>query len=137
MALEQAIGAQQSFSASCVGSTGQRLIQSAVVSQPNPAFNSAYLVTKAATSDYHALQLQFHRQLRQGLQALASYTWAHSIDTASAGSSYVGSNTFVPGALARKSERDLGVILAVVHLGLKNSRRGSTAIKERFRPLTN
>lgn len=100
VALEQGIGAQQSVSASYVGSAGRRLIETAVVSQPNAAFASAYLVTNGATSDYDALQLQFHRQLRQGFEALASYTWAHSIDTASAGSNYVGSNTFVPGALA-------------------------------------
>ncbi len=36
-----------------------------------------------ATSDYHAMQLQFTRRLSKGLQALASYTWSHSIDTAS------------------------------------------------------
>jgi hypothetical protein len=32
------------------------------------------------------LQLQFQRRLSHGLQGLASYTWSHSIDTASAGS---------------------------------------------------
>jgi hypothetical protein len=100
LALEQALGKQQSISASYVGAAGRRLIQTAVVSQPNPSFNSAWLITNAATSNYDALQVQFRRQLRQGLQALASYTWAHSIDTASAGSSFVGSNTFIPGALA-------------------------------------
>jgi hypothetical protein len=100
LALEQALGKQQSVSASYVGAAGRRLIQTAVVAQPNPSFNGAWLITNAATSDYGALQVQFHRQLRQGLQALASYTWAHSIDTASAGSSFVGSNTLVPGALA-------------------------------------
>jgi hypothetical protein len=99
-ALEQAIGREQLFSASYVGSAGRRLIQTASVSQPNPRFNSALLVSNSATSDYDALQLQFHRQLQHGLQALASYTWAHSIDSASAGSNFVGSNTFVPGALA-------------------------------------
>ena len=100
VALEQGLGAQQSISASYVGSAGRRLIETGVVLQPNASFASAYLITNAATSDYDALQLQFHRQLRQGLEALTSYTWAHSIDTASAGSTFVGSNTFIPGALA-------------------------------------
>lgn len=100
LALEQGLGKQQSLSASYVGSAGKRLLQTAVVSQPNLSFNSAWLITNTASSDYDALQIQFHRQLRQGLQALISYTWAHSIDTASAGSSFVGSNTFIPGALA-------------------------------------
>jgi hypothetical protein len=50
------------------------------------------LVTNAGTSDYDALQLQFQRRLSRGLQALASYSWSHSLDTASAGSSFNGSN---------------------------------------------
>ncbi len=32
------------------------------------------------TSSYNALQLQFQRNVTQGLQVLASYTWSHSID---------------------------------------------------------
>ena len=57
-----------------------------------PILILAVLVTNAGTSDYNALQLQFHRQMSHGLQALASYTWSHSIDTASAGSFGNGSN---------------------------------------------
>jgi hypothetical protein len=41
------------------------------------------LVRNEATSDYHALQLQFQRRLSRGLQALASYSWSHSLDDAS------------------------------------------------------
>ena len=57
-----------------------------------PKSRTAELVTNASTSDYNALQLQFQRRLSHGLQALASYTWSHSIDTASAGSPGSGSN---------------------------------------------
>ena len=59
---------------------------------PNPNLSDAELVTNAGTSDYNALQLQFQRRLSRGLQALASYSWSHSIDTASAGSIGSGSN---------------------------------------------
>ena len=52
----------------------------------------AHLITNAGTSDYNALQLQFQRRLSRGLQALASYSWSHSLDTASAGSMGSGSN---------------------------------------------
>ncbi len=41
---------------------------------------------ETGTSDYDALQLQFQRRLSRGIQALASYSWSHSFDTASAGS---------------------------------------------------
>ena len=41
------------------------------------------LTDNTATSDYHALQLKFQRRLSLGLQALASYSFSHSIDNAS------------------------------------------------------
>ncbi len=41
------------------------------------------LVTNHATSNYHALQLQWRRRLARFAQVSASYAWAHSIDTAS------------------------------------------------------
>ena len=86
VALEQALGRSQSISASYVGSVGRRLIQSALIFQPNPNYASGYFVGNSATSNYGALQIQFQRRLSHGLQALASYSWSHSIDTASAGS---------------------------------------------------
>ncbi len=95
IALEQALGKHQAISVSYIGSVGRRLIQSTNVSNPNPNFGSAILVGNSAASDYNALQLQFHRRLSHGIQTLASYTWSHSIDTASAGSTFNGANTFV------------------------------------------
>jgi len=77
---------------------GRRLIQSLLAFSPNSNFLAAQLVANGATSDYDALQVQFQRRLSQGLQSLVSYTWAHSIDTASAGSAVVNySNALVPG----------------------------------------
>jgi len=85
-AIEQSLGTQQTLTASYIGASGRRLLQSAEILFPNPNLILAVLVTNTGTSDYNALQLQFHRQMSHGLQALASYTWSHSIDTASAGS---------------------------------------------------
>jgi len=91
-AIEQSLGKQQSLTVSYVGAAGRRLLQPAYFEGPPPTFNCypsycvALIVTNTSTSDYDALQLQFHRQMSHGLQALASYTWSHSIDTASAGS---------------------------------------------------
>lgn len=96
LAVQQSLGTQQTITASYIGSAGRRLLQTAYISAPNANFGSANLVTNSATSDYHALQLQFQRRLSHGLQALASYTWSHSIDTASAGSFGTTSNGLVP-----------------------------------------
>jgi hypothetical protein len=58
----------------------------------------ADLIGNTATSAYNALQVQFQRRLSHGLQALASYTWSHSIDDASAGSASGNpANTSAPG----------------------------------------
>ena len=92
VAVEQALGKRQALSISYVGAAGRRLIQTAAISTPNLNLSFAELVTNAATSDYEALQLQFQRRLSRGLQALASYSWSHSLDTASAGSTGSGSN---------------------------------------------
>ncbi len=86
--LEQALGPQQSLSASYIGAAGRRLLQTEYVIAPNANFHIVQMLTNAATSDYDALQLQFQRRLSRGLQTLASYTWSHSIDTASAGSAF-------------------------------------------------
>jgi hypothetical protein len=97
VALEQALGAQQTITASYVGASGRRLLQSAYVVSPNPSFGNADLVSGAGLSNYNSLQVQFQRRLSHGLQTLSSYTWSHSFDTASAGSTYNGSNSLVPG----------------------------------------
>lgn len=85
-ALEQALGRQQVISATYIGSVGRRLLQSELVFSPNPTFGRAYLAGNFATSDYDALQIQLQRRLSRGFQGLASYSWSHSIDTASASS---------------------------------------------------
>jgi hypothetical protein len=92
VAIEQALGRQQTMTMSYVGATGRRLIQTAEIYLPNPNLSLAQLIANAGRSDYNALQLQFQRRLSRGLQALASYSWSHSIDTGSAGSLGSGSN---------------------------------------------
>jgi hypothetical protein len=100
LALEQSLGAMQALSASYVGASGRRLLQTAGMGRLNANFASANLITNLASSDYHALQVQFQRRLSHGLQALTSYTWSHSIDTASAGSVFGnGANALILGAV--------------------------------------
>src|SRR5215213_6333042 len=73
-------GSSQVVSASYVGAAGRRLLRTQIMSNPNPTFSAITYTNNGATSDYHAMQLQFERRLSRGLQALASYTWAHAID---------------------------------------------------------
>jgi hypothetical protein len=98
VALEQALGKEQGISASYVGASGRRLLQTATVLSPTPSFFLATLLTNQGRSDYNALQIQFQRRLSHGIQALASYSWSHSIDTGSAGSNALTSNLLVPSA---------------------------------------
>jgi hypothetical protein len=49
----------------------------------NPNFSFLNVTDNSATSSYNALQIKFDRRLSHGLQALASYTYSHSIDIAS------------------------------------------------------
>jgi hypothetical protein len=103
-AVEQALGQEQTVSATYVGAAGRRLIQTGIFFFANSGFREASLVTNAASSSYHALELQFNRRLNHGVQALASYTWSHSIDDASAGSAFGNAaNALVPGVMAEEN----------------------------------
>lgn len=86
LSVEQSLGAHQSLTSSYVAALGRRLLRQGVIRNP-PGFTGSFFITaNDATSDYHALQLQFRSRLSRGFQALASYTWAHSIDIVSADS---------------------------------------------------
>ena len=93
--LEQSLGNKQLVSVAYVAAVGRRLLQEAEVLSPNPNFSFVQFIGNSGTSDYHSLQAQFQRRLSRGLQILASYTFAHSIDTASSSSSAENSNFFV------------------------------------------
>jgi hypothetical protein len=80
--VEQALGKPQVLTLSYVGSAGRRLIQEQQYSLKafNPNFGTVIIIPSGVTSDYQALQVSFQRSVAKGLQALASYTWSHSID---------------------------------------------------------
>jgi hypothetical protein len=81
--LERNYGQNQTLSFGYAGTIGTRLLQT----QSQPSFGSAYsiliLASNGATSNYNSLQAQFRRRLTRSLQTQVSYTWAHSIDSAS------------------------------------------------------
>lgn len=105
-AFEQGLGPHQTISATYIGSVGRRLIQTAYVASPNSNVSAAQLVTNAAQSNYNALQIQMRRRLSYGLQLLASGTWSHSIDDASAGSTQIGTNALAPGDSQNRGPSD-------------------------------
>jgi len=80
--VQQSLGTSQALTVSYVGAAGRRLLEQAQVDVGafNPNFGDVTFTRNGLSSDYDALQLQFQRRLTRGLQALASYTFGHSID---------------------------------------------------------
>jgi hypothetical protein len=87
IAVEQAFGADNTLSATYVGSNGRRLGRVESLRNPSaglpPSFTTVDVTRNDATSDYHSLQIQYQRRLSRGVQGLASYTFAKSLDNAS------------------------------------------------------
>ena len=83
VALEQSLGSAQSISVTYIGALGRDLLRLTNLTNPNPNFQFIGITDNSARSYYNALQVKFQRRLSKGLQALASYTFSHSIDNAS------------------------------------------------------
>jgi hypothetical protein len=91
--IEQSLGVNQTITTSYVAALGRKLLRQDTVwgtlfgGTLNPAVflptGQVIISRNTATSDYHAFQAQFQRRLSKGFQALASYTWSHSMDIAS------------------------------------------------------
>ncbi len=97
LAIEQSLGASQTLSLTYVGALGRDLLRAEEYLLPNINFSSGVIVTtNMASSNYNAMQLQFKRRLSHGLQALASYTWSHSIDDASDDANTYNVSAFYP-----------------------------------------
>jgi carboxypeptidase family protein len=96
-AVEQSVLGSQ-FSLTYVGAAGRDLLRVTNLFNPNSQFGVVSVTSNTSTSDYHSVQAKFERRLSRGLQALASYTWAHSVDTASTDALGTYENT--PGSIA-------------------------------------
>lgn len=85
VALEQALTENQSLTITYIGNQGRRLVSFNAYLSPSTSFQDQVVVLygNRAASTYNGLQAQFQRRLKHGLQAQASYTWAHAIDDAS------------------------------------------------------
>jgi hypothetical protein len=82
-ALEQSVGAHQAFTLGYAAAVGRKLLRTDTLYKPNASFGTVYVTRNNATSDYHSLQVQYQRRMSASLSAQASYTWSHSLDTAS------------------------------------------------------
>jgi hypothetical protein len=83
VSLEQRLGTAQTLTASYVGAAGRRLLRETYYSNPSPSFKTLFVINNSSASDYNAMELAYRSRMSHGLNALASYTWSHSIDTAS------------------------------------------------------
>jgi hypothetical protein len=113
-ALETSLGTSQTLSATYVGAIGRDLLRvTNILVDPtvNPNFSFISFTDNSATSDYHALQLKLERRLSQGLQALASYTWSHSIDIAStdAAGNYLNTPSFIASSRTDRGNSDFDI----------------------------
>ena len=80
---ERALGERDVVSAAYAGSLGRRLIRREMGGPGSTETVWLALATNNGRSDYHGLQFQYRRRMSRGLQAVASYTWSHSIDNSS------------------------------------------------------
>jgi hypothetical protein len=80
-AIERALGPYQSLSLTYVGSHGIDLLREDVIQNNPTGFPKIFATYNADWSNYNALQIQFQRRMSRGLQVLASYTFAKSLDT--------------------------------------------------------
>jgi hypothetical protein len=85
LALEQSLGEKQSLTVTYAGALGRKLFLVETFAPPNTDNlpKGFQAITNSGSSDYNSLQVLFQRHLSRGLQTMASYTWAHSIDTGS------------------------------------------------------
>ena len=111
VALEKSLGSSQSLSVTYIGAIGRDLLRVTNIVNPNPDFGFVGVMDNSATSDYQALQVKFQRRLSNGLQALASYTFSHSIDIAStdAFANYLNAPAFVTNPNVDRGNSDFDI----------------------------
>ncbi len=89
--LEHRLGMGHMLSVGYVGNAGRRLL----LQQTSPSFLATeyqmlMITNNGAGSDYQGLQVQYRRALARRIQAQASYTWSHALDSASSDTSMGG-----------------------------------------------
>jgi hypothetical protein len=83
VAIERALGAKQTLTATYLGADGKRLLREDKIFPPILMGHQVPVIWNGDYSHYESLQLQFQRRMSRGLQALASYTFAKTSDLGS------------------------------------------------------
>ena len=86
VSVQQSLGNSRAFQLAYVGNKGDDLLRRDMLTPAmggNPNFTYLDVVRNEGYSNYNALQAQFKQRAWQGLQIVASYTWAHAIDNGS------------------------------------------------------
>jgi hypothetical protein len=93
-ALQQSVGAAQTFNLGYVGSSGHSLLRTegyfgGMAGVPD-AFTQVLFTSNGGYSNYSALELQFVRHATTGADIIASYCFSHSFDNVSTDSNFTG-----------------------------------------------
>jgi carboxypeptidase family protein len=107
--IEQHFGSGSVLSLGYAATRGTNLMRVQTSPEYSDAFDVVSQATNGATSSYNGLQAQFRKRLSDRLQMQLSYTWSHSIDTASndAGGGGGGFATLFGGGQKGSSDYDI------------------------------
>ncbi len=109
VAVEQSLGAANLLTVTYAGAIGRNLFVTQAFAPPNSNLPQGFeAMTNEGTSDYHSLQVLFLRRLTKGVQAMASYTWSHSIDNGS-NSAYTFPNNIVEAVSNERASSDFDI----------------------------
>jgi hypothetical protein len=104
---EKNFGVGQTLDVSIVGSRGNNLMRTTTTASYTTAYDILQEVTNGAVSRYNGLQVQFRKRLSSTLQAQFSYTWSHSIDSASSDAAFGGGFATLFGGETGDSDYDI------------------------------
>ncbi|MBI3209111.1 MAG: TonB-dependent receptor, partial [Candidatus Solibacter usitatus] len=109
VSIDQQLGRGQNLTISYLGAMGLNLFVGEQFQNLNSAFTGITVIGgNNSYSDYASLQAQYQRRFSRALQALVSYTWAHSLDTASNDTSNFPHTTdYYPGMNRGSSDFDV------------------------------
>ncbi len=82
VSIDRALGQNQMVSAAWVASSGHHLLQEqrTNIHAQNSDFGEVSYFPSGVSSSYESFQTKYERKVTPGVQALASYVWAHAID---------------------------------------------------------